>query len=152
MSQKPNSLLEFQAYICWVITLYLLVKLNQNLTVKTKLGSFCSGFEIVPIFPKIQHCAYPRIYKCYTKPHFMVVQLHFLGGQTEKSSANDFWHGKHVKLSVGKQQFFWCLFFCCSIFLCTFFRANHLLLSLWEGKKNLFIFHLEMGKNSSGFL
>ena len=36
----------------------------------------------------------------------MVVQLHFWGGQTEKSSANDFWHGKHVKLSVGKQQFF----------------------------------------------
>ena len=61
MSQKSKSMLEFQAHICWVITVDYKVRSGQVKSEfkleKSKIDSFRSGLEIVRIFPKIQQCA-----------------------------------------------------------------------------------------------
>ena len=54
-------MLEFQAHICWVITVDFKVKLAQvksefDYLEETKIDSFRSGFEIVHIFHKILQC------------------------------------------------------------------------------------------------
>ena len=60
MSQKNNSMLEFQAHICWVKTVDYKVRLGQVKSEfdskKSKIDSFRSGFEIVHIFSKILYC------------------------------------------------------------------------------------------------
>ena len=71
----------------------------------------------------------------------MVVQLHFLGGQTEKSSANDFWHGKHVKLSVGKQQFFG-VSSSAAVFFFVHFSEQTICCFLCEKEKKIFSFFI----------
>ena len=75
----------------------------------------------------------------------MVVQLHFLGGQTEKSSANDFWHGKHVKLSVGKQQFFG-VSSSAAVFFFVHFSEQTICCFLCEKEKKSFHFSFGDGK------
>ena len=77
---------------------------------------------------------------------------------TEKSSANDFWHGRHVKLRP-KQQFLAFLGLLCSILYYNFsWRVNHLLLflcfleSLEKGFLLVFFvsFHFSFGRTQKG--
>lgn len=64
MSPKSTSMLEFQAHICWMITVDYKVRLGKvkSELEKTKIDSFCLGFKILPISHKIRQCVYNFTY------------------------------------------------------------------------------------------